>query len=149
MRAAPPDETSMSKTAGLTFGFLLVALCVVAVVLRSYSLVMSSGMEPHTDEARADELSQLYERSYLGSPEQLEPIRQKIVALRTSKYELYDAGLAMCLFFGTLLCAIFHFSLWDLRNLKAVRTPQTRRRLLLLATIALLALVPALIMQAD
>ena len=139
----------MSKTTGLTVGFSLVALCIVALVLGSYLLVKSSRMQPHTDEARAVELSLLYESLYIGGSEQLEPIRQKIVALRTSKYELYDAGLALCLFFSTLLCAIFYFSLWDFRNLGAIRTPRTRRRLLLLATIALLALVPALIMEEN
>lgn len=76
----------MSKTAGFTFGVFLVALCVGAVVLGSYLLVMSSGMRPHTDEARADALSRLYENAFAKAPEQLEPIKRKIVALRTSKW---------------------------------------------------------------
>jgi hypothetical protein len=139
----------MTKTAGLTFGLILVALCLVAVGVGSCLLVTAIEMPPHTDEARADELSRLYERNYTENRELLKPIRQKIVALRTLKWELYDAGLDICLFFATLLFGIFYFGLWDLRNVRAVRTPRSSRGLLVLATIALLALVPALVLQTD
>jgi hypothetical protein len=140
----------MTRRAGLTFGLMLVALCWVAISVGSVLLVMAQKMPPHTDERRADELTRLYEYNYTKGPEQLEPIKQQIVALRTSKWELYDAGLNLCLFSATLLFAVLLFGIWDLRNLWAIRTPRTRSRLLGLASVALLVLLlPAFQLQID
>jgi hypothetical protein len=139
----------MIKTAGLTFGFMLVALCLVSISVGSALLVTAHNTPAHTDERRADELARLYEQNYASNPERLEPIRQQIAALRTSKWNLYDAGLDMCLLSATLLFGVVRFRIWDLRNLRTVGTPRSRLGLLGLASIALLALLPALQLQSD
>src|SRR5579872_6608275 len=88
----------MTRRASLTFGFMLVALCLVAISVGSALLVMAHRMPTHTDERRADELARSYEQNYTtSSPERLEPIRRQITALRTPKWKLYDAGLDICL----------------------------------------------------
>jgi hypothetical protein len=139
----------MTRRAGPTFGFMLTALCLVAISGGSALLVTAHRMPAHTDERRADELTRLYEQNYTSNPGQLEPIRQQITALRTLKWKLYDAGLDICLFSGILLLGIAHFGIWDLRNLRTTNTPQSRLGLLGLASIALLALLPALQLQID
>jgi hypothetical protein len=140
----------MTRRAGLTFGFMLVALCLVAISVGSALLVMANRTPAHTDERRADELARLYEQNYTTSnPERLEPIRRQITALRTPKWKLYDAGLDICLLSTTLLLGVVIFRIWDVRNLRKLRTPRSRLALLGLASFALLALVPALQLQSD
>jgi hypothetical protein len=107
-------------------------------------------MQPYTDEAQAQELSNFYTDNYAkATPQQLEAIAQQIVAFRTSKYDVHDAGLSLCLFFGTLLIGMIHSRLWDLRNLQAMQTPRSRARLLALATVVLLGLMCSLIIQTE
>src|SRR5882724_272811 len=110
----------MTRRAGLTFGFILVALCLVATSVGSALLVTAQKMPSHTDEQRADELARLYERSYATNSEQLESAKQQIVVLRTSKWQLYDTGLDICLFSAMLLLAVIYFRIWDLRNVRTM-----------------------------
>jgi hypothetical protein len=125
-------------------------MCLITLIFGLLLLMTAHGMPSHTDERRADELTRLYEGNYTSPPEKLEPIRKEIVALRTSKWDLHDTGLDMCLLSVSLLLTAIHFRLWDLRNLRTMKTPRTRSRLLGLATIALLALLlPALQLQTD
>ena len=132
------------------FGTMLVALCLVATGVGIALLVMAHGMPSHTDERRAAELTRLYEQNYVKlTPEQREPAKQEIIALRTSKWKLYNAGLGTCLVSPLLLFAMLRFGLWDVRNLRAAKTPRTRLGLLGLASAAWLALLPALQLQSD
>jgi hypothetical protein len=139
----------MTKRAALTFGFMLVVLCLVGIGTGSALLATADQMPSHTDERLADELAQSYEQNYVGNLERLEPIKQRIIALRTSKWQLHDAGLDIWLLSGMLLLGVVRFGMWDLRNLRTASTPRTRLRLLGLTSIALLALLPALQLQSD
>jgi len=140
----------MTTKMGLTLGALVTALCLVATGAGITLLFIAHGMPSHTDERRATHLTALYEQNYIKlTPEEREPAKQEIIALRTSKWKLYDAGLNICLVSPLILFAILHFKLWDLRNLGAVKTPRTRIGLLGLASGAWLALLPALQLQSD
>jgi hypothetical protein len=140
----------MSRKAGLTFGTILAALCLVATGVGIALVVMAHGMPSHTDERRAAELTRLYEQNYVKvAPEQREPTKQEIIALRTSKWKLYNAGLGMCLIPPLLLFAMLRFELWDIRKLRTAKTPRTRLEFLGLASCAWLALLPALELQSD
>lgn len=150
--SSPPrhhDET-VTRKSGLTFGVMLVALCLIATGVGIALLFKAHGMPAHTDERRAAELTRLYEENYIkASPEQRKSAETEIMVLRTSKWKLYNAGLGMCLVSPLLLFAMLHFGLWDIRNLRTVKTPQTRLRLLGLASGAWLALLPALLLQST
>lgn len=140
----------MSRKAGLTLGTVAATLCLVAIASGIVLLFIAHGMPSHTDERRAAELTALYEQNYVKlSPERRESAKQEIIALRTSKWKLYDAGLDICLVFPLLLFAMVHFQLWDVRNLRQAKTPRTRWALLALAAGAWLALLPALQLQSD
>jgi hypothetical protein len=135
----------MTRKAGLMFGTMLVALCLATTGVGIALLVLANGMPSHTDERRAAELTELYEQNYVRvTPEQGEPAKQEIVALRTSKWKLHNGGLGMCLVSLCLLFASFRFKFWDMRNLRSATTPQTRLGLLGLASAAWWAVLPAL-----
>jgi hypothetical protein len=139
----------MTRKLGLTFGAVLVVLSLFTISVGIGLIVKARGMASHTDERRAAELTRLYEQNYVRAPDQLEPVKREIVALRTSKWRLYNAGVAICLVTPLLLLAILRFRLWDVRNLRSVKTPRTRLGLLGLASCAWLALLPALLLQSD
>ncbi len=138
----------MTRRAGLTFGTTLIVLCIFALGAGAALLFMAHGMPAHTDERRAEQLTIQYEQRYnTTSPEQRKPLERKITALRTPKWKLYNTGLALSMISPLLLVAILRFRLWDIRNLRAVDTPQTRLGILILAAVAWLALFPVMVFQ--
>jgi hypothetical protein len=140
----------MTREAGILIGSIFTALCVVGCVAGIALLVVAHGMPAHTNEARATELTIQYERIYIeATREEKETVEQEIISLRTSKWKLYNAGLAMCLTASVLLIAILRFKLWDVRMLRYLTTPLTRLRLLGLASGAWLALFPAFLLQLE
>lgn len=140
----------MTRTARIFIGSILTALCVVGCAVGITFLVVAHGMPAHSDEARATELTIQYENNYIDSTlENRAPIEQQIVALRTSKWKLYNAGLTMFLMGSVILIAIIRFKLWDIGMLRFATTPGTRLRLLALASGAWLTLLPAIVLELE
>jgi hypothetical protein len=139
----------MRRETGILVGSILTAACLMGCAVGIALLVIAHRMPAHTDEARATELTIQYEQNYMGTPVEQDAIEQKIAALRTSKWKLYNAGLPICLTTLLLLIAILRFKLWDVRMVRSATTPLTRLRLLGLASGAWLALFPAILLQLE
>ena len=107
-------------------------------------------MPAHTNESHATELTMRYERMYLsGTREEKAAVEREIVSLRTPKWKLYTAGLAICLTAAVIFIAIYRFKLWDARAFRTLETPRTRSGLLFLAGAAWFALLPAFLWTLD
>jgi hypothetical protein len=138
----------MSPRSGKMVGTAIVLLCVVAFSVGIALLWTASTMPAHVDETRAQELTDIYDWGHFNiSPQEREERENEIVSLRTAKWPLYNIGLCICLVAATLAVPIVRFRLWDMRNLKIATTPQTRWRLITLASAAWLALIPATFME--
>jgi hypothetical protein len=124
----------MTRKTGILIGSILIALCVAGCAVGTALLIVAHGMPAHTNESHATELTIRYERMYLkGTQEEKAAVKQEIVSLRTPKWKLYNAGLAMCLTAAVLLIAMLRFKLWDVRMSRHSTTPRTRLALLGLA----------------
>jgi len=107
-------------------------------------------MRAHTNPSHATELTIQYQDLYTkGTQDQKDAIEKQIVSLRTPKWKLYKAGLAMSLVAVILLIAMLRFKLWDVRMLRHSTTPRTRSVLLSLAGVAWFALLPAFLLDLD
>ncbi len=138
----------MSRRWEKTIGMTLVALCVVALAVGVALLSKAHTMSAHIDERKAQQLTQSYEEGYFDmSPQERKQRESEIVNLRTAKWKLYDTGVCICLVAATFAVAIVRFRLWDTSNLRIATTPQTRWRLIALASAAWLALIPAAFLE--
>lgn len=128
----------LCKGVGLFVAFLFL----LAGCLGGGLLYKSSGMPSHMDMQRASQLTISYEASYGSwtSEERLIAERE-VVALRTPKWALFNAGLSLCFLSLVGLLAIVRFRLWNVHNSTAATTPSTRWRFLALAAVAWLAFV--------
>jgi hypothetical protein len=107
-------------------------------------------MPAHVDERTAERLTESYESRYFdASPEERVKREEEIAGLRTGKWKLRNMGVCICLVSLTLAVAIARFRLWDIRNLKTATTPKSALRLIGLASIAWLALIPASLIQLN
>lgn len=131
----------------MTIGTFLTGLFMVAIGVGISFLIIAHGMPSHSDQRRASELTLSYGENQLSwTAQQRKLAEAEIISLRTPKWELYRAGLGMCLAAPVLLLAVIRFRLWDIRNLRAATTPQSRLGILGLASAAWLALLPALLL---
>jgi len=134
----------------LIIGSILTGLCAIGFAAGIALLAVAYGMPAHSDEPRATRLTIQYEQNYLSAtPEQKASIQREISSLRTSKWERFNAGLVLSLTALVGLIAIIRFKLWDVRMLRSATTPRTRSRLLGLASVAWLSLLPALLFELD
>jgi hypothetical protein len=128
----------------------LIAALLVAIVAGATLLLIADKMPAHMDEHHAIELMDQYlDHHPEMAPAEREAIRQDIIHLRTSKWRLYNAGLGITLVVPILLCAVARFGLWDIRRLRDISTPESRSRLLAIAGIAWIALLPALLLDIE
>jgi hypothetical protein len=140
----------MPPRASNLIGLSLMAILVIVTTAGIGLLVTADKMPAHTDEQHAIELMDQYLDHHLKlTPAERDVLRLEIVRLRTSKWRIYNAGLAMSLVAPILLIAMVHFGLWDIRKLQDVTTPLTRSRLLAIAGIAWLALLPAILLDVE
>jgi hypothetical protein len=138
----------VTRKSAIVIGSTFTALCAAGLIVGIALLVAAYRLPAHSDEARARELTIQYEHHFLDStPEVRDSIEQKIIPLRTSYWSFYRIGLVLCLTTPMLLAAIIRFKLWDIRMLRFATTPQTRLRLLLLASVAWLSLLPAILQE--
>lgn len=138
----------MTRKSAIVIGSTFTALCAAGFIVGIALLVAAYRLPAHSDEARATELTIQYEKHFLHStPEVRASIERQIIPLRTSKWSFYNIGLLLCLTTPLLLAAIIRFKLWDIRMLRSATTPQTKLRLLLLASVAWLSLLPATLLE--
>lgn len=145
-------EISMTPRASNLIGFSLVAALVVAVAAGIALLAIAGKMPAHTDEQLATQLmAQYMSRHFELAPAERErdASRQAIIRLRTSKWRIYNAGLALTLVAPILLIATIHFRLWNIRRIQDLTTPRTRLRLLTIAGAAWFALLPAVLLDIE
>src|ERR1700738_1395815 len=134
----------MSQRFVKMMGRTVVGLCILALALGMALLGKAQTMPAHVDEHKAQELTEIYDWGHFTmSPQEREQRESEIAGLRTAKWLLYNTGVCFSLAGATLAVAIVRFRLWDMRNLKTATTPRTRMRLLVLASAAWLALIPA------
>jgi hypothetical protein len=134
----------MSRRFGKIIGVAVVSLWLLALGAGIVLLGKAHTMAAHTDERKAQELTDRYEEGRIRmSPQERERREREIAALRTAKWRLYNLGIGICLAGATLAVGIVRFQLWDMYNLRAATTPRTRARLIALASVAWLALIPA------
>jgi hypothetical protein len=140
----------MTRKTGLTLGCIILGFCLIAFGMGAALLICANIMPSHTDTARANELTILYEQNYLSStPEQRELAGQQIALLRTSKWRIHNIGLSFLLSSLCLLLAVWYFRLWNLQNVYAAKTPRNRLRLLGLASFAWWTMLPAVILGLE
>ncbi len=140
----------MTRKSAIIVGSIFTVLCAVGFIVGIALLVAAHGLPAHSDEARPTELTIQYEQHYIEfNPEEKASIEREMIPLRTSKWKLYNAGLALCLTTPILLVAIIRFKLWDIRMLRTATTPRTKLRLLGLASVAWLGLLPAILLDLD
>jgi hypothetical protein len=134
----------MSQQLGRMIGSALLVLCVLAFSIGAGLLGKAYTMQAHVDERKAQELTAKHETEYHHMPaEQRERDANEIVGMRTAKWLFYNIGVRICLIASTLTVLILRFRLWNIRNLKMVTTPRTRWRLIALAGVTWLGLIPA------
>ena len=137
------------RTITLT-GLSLMAALFISILGGIALLQIADKMPAHTDEQHAIELMDQYLSHHLEiAPAERETLRQKIIRLRTSKWRFYNTGLAITLVAPILLCTMARFRLWDIRRLRDITTPQTRSRLLAIAGIAWIALLPSVLLDIE
>jgi hypothetical protein len=140
----------MSRRLGKMIGIAVLVLCAVALVVGVALLGKAYTMPAHVDERKAQQLTDSYaQRHFDMSPQERVQREGEIVNLRTAKWPLYNIGVSICLAAATFAVAIVRFRLWDMRNLKIATTPRTRLRLIGLASIAWLALIPAAFVEIN
>jgi hypothetical protein len=135
----------MSYRVAITIGALIAMICIAAAGAGIFLVIKANGMPAHTNEAMADQLTRSYEQNRLQmtSVQRLE-LETRIASLRTLKWTFETAGHSLIINSTTILLAIFWFRLIDLGNLRRATTPRTRGGFLVLASIAWLALIPAI-----
>ena len=102
----------MTRRAGTLIGSSLIALLAVVAAIGIALLIIASRMPAHTAEWRAAELMLQYMEKYSErSPAERESAKTEIAPLRTSKWQLYTAGLSMSLLGSSLLLGMLAFKL--------------------------------------
>ena len=139
-------EPQMTAREGNLVGLSLIAALFIAAMAGIALLAIADKMPAHTDERRAVDLTNQYLdfNPQLPSVER-EALRPEIIRLRTSKWRVYNIGLAITLVAPLLLLAAVRFKLWDIQRLREISTPRTRLRLLVIAGMAWLGLLPAIL----
>jgi hypothetical protein len=140
----------MQYRLAVTIGALITLICIATAGMGLFLVIKANGMPAHSDKTVANHLTRSYEENRTKmSGTQRSKLETQIASLRTSKWALETVGRSLTITSVLLLLGIFWFRLINISNSSRVTTPRTRGGLLTLASVAWLALVPAIQIQIE